>query len=55
MAKKPISILGKRPFDATPEKALELSQTVTQTEIAKLWGISHQRVSQLIKKAKGEK
>jgi len=51
MSKKVISIPGKRPADATPEKALELSLTLTQVEIAKLWNISRQRVHQLIRKA----
>jgi len=52
MKQKFITIQGKRPADATPEKALQLSKTLSQVEIAKLWGISRQRVSQLIKKAK---
>lgn len=52
MSKKVITTQGKRPADATPEKALELSATLTQVEIARLWGISRQRVNQLIKKAK---
>ncbi len=54
MSKKVISINGKRPYDATPSKALELSLTLTQADIAKLWGISRQRVHQLIQKAKAE-
>lgn len=44
-------IPGKRPADATPERALLLSQTLRVTEIAKLWGISRTRVYQLINKA----
>jgi DNA-directed RNA polymerase specialized sigma subunit len=54
MTKYQIIVEGKRPLDATPERALELSQTMKQTEIAKMWGISKQRVNQLIKKAKGK-
>ena len=54
MTKRFITINGKRPYDATPEKALELSKTLTQAEIAQLWGVSRQRVQQLIKKAKKE-
>tara|TARA_Y100000310_G_scaffold149385_1_gene148662 strand:- start:2112 stop:2276 length:165 start_codon:yes stop_codon:yes gene_type:complete len=54
MSKKVIVTQGKRPYDATPEKALELSQTISQIEIAKAWNISRQRVHQLIKKAKRE-
>jgi len=52
MRQKVITIQGKRPADATPERALELSKTLSQVEIARLWGISRQRVNQLIKKAK---
>ncbi len=47
-----VLVEGKRPIDATPEMALELSRSLKQTEIAKMWGISKQRVNQLIKKAK---
>ena len=47
-----ITITGKRPADATPEKALELSRSLTQEEIGELWGISRQRVQQLIAKAR---
>jgi predicted transcriptional regulator len=50
--KEVVTIEGKRPADATPEKALELSKNLTQEEIGKLWGISRQRVSQLIKRAR---
>ena len=52
MKKKVITIEGKRPADATPERALELSKTLTQADIARLWGISRQRVQQLIQKTK---
>jgi len=52
MGKKVISIEGKRPADATPEKALELNKAITQAEIGRAWGISRQRVNQLIKEAK---
>ena len=52
MSKKVISIEGKRPAEATPELALKLSQTLTQADIARLWGISRQRVQQLIRKAR---
>jgi DNA-binding transcriptional regulator LsrR (DeoR family) len=41
-----------RPKDATPEKALELSQHLTQAQIANAWGVSRQCVWQLIQKAK---
>ncbi len=57
MKTKVITTPGKRPADATPEKALELSKITSVREIAKLWGISRQRVYQLIWKAqiaKGE-
>ncbi len=47
-----VTVIGKRPPDATPERALELSQTLTQVEIAKLWDISRQRVNQLVMKAR---
>lgn len=43
---------GKRPADATPQKALELSKVLSVTQIGILWGISRQRVYQLIQKAK---
>jgi len=51
--KRVIVTHGKRPFDATPERALELNKTLSQAEIAKLWNISRQRVQQLVNKAKG--
>ena len=46
---------GKRPFDATPEKALELHEVLTLQEIANRWGISKQRVHQLVKKARQDR
>ena len=52
MSKKRITTEGKRPADATFEKALELSKTLSNAEIGRLWGISRERVRQLIKKAK---
>jgi len=55
MSKKVIAIQGKRPADATPEKALELSKTFTNAEIGRLWNISRERVRQLIKKANSQK
>jgi len=55
MRRKLITILGKRPADATPEKALELSKTYNNAEIGRLWNISRERVRQLINKAKNSK
>jgi hypothetical protein len=52
MRNKVVTYEGKRPIDATPERALELSKTLRVVEIAKLWGISRSRVYQLLKKAK---
>jgi len=45
---------GKRPVTATPERALELheKQGLTLVQIGLIWGITKQRVWQLIQKAK---
>ena len=45
--------LGKRPADATPEKALRMIEAgATYRELGKAWGISGQRVFQLVTKAR---
>jgi len=49
------TIEAKRPADATLERVLELRKSLTLAEIGKLWGISKQRVWQLIQKAKTKK
>ena len=51
-----IQMEQKRPLDATPERALAMNKAgVKIVEIAKLWGISPGRVSQLVTKAKNKK
>ncbi len=44
---------GKRPADATGERAIEMMESgLTQSEIARLWQVSRQRVFQLVAKAR---
>lgn len=51
-----IQMEQKRPLDATPERALAMNEAgVKIVEIAKLWGISPGRVSQLVTKAKNNR
>jgi len=52
MDKEVITTKGKRPAETTPEMALVLSETLTQEKIGIQWGISRQRVQQLIAKGR---
>ena len=52
MPKKTYEPLRIRPKKATPELALELHKNMTLQQIADDWGISKNRVWQLIQKAK---
>ena len=55
MAKKFIATIeAKRPAEATLKKVLELRKSLTLSQIAKLWGISPQRVWALEQRAKKE-
>jgi hypothetical protein len=42
---------GKRPADATPERARQLRERYSVIEIAKMWNVSRARVYQLLAKA----
>jgi hypothetical protein len=46
---KSIIVKGKRPADATPEKARELRKLMSVDEIARGWGISSARVYAILK------
>jgi len=52
MVKKKYKPERVRPKDATPEKALELSKSLTLQQIADAWGVSKNRVWQLKQQAK---
>ena len=54
MGKKIYQPLRVRPKNATPELAVELHKNMSLQQIADAWGISKNRVWQLIKKAKEE-
>ena len=51
MQRKPYVPNRARPKTATPELAIELHEKMTLQQIADAWGISKNRVWQLIKKA----
>jgi len=52
MSKKLYQPLRVRPDNATPELARELHKVMSLRQIANAWGISKNRVWQLIQKAK---
>jgi len=52
MSKKTYTPLRVRPENATPELAVELHKHMSLRQIAYAWGISKNRVWQLIQKAK---
>jgi len=52
MSRKDYKPLRVRPPNATPELAVELHKNMSLQQIADAWGISKNRVWQLIKKAK---
>jgi len=55
MTKKFIATIeAKRPAEATLKKVLELRKSLTLAQIAKLWGITPQRVWALEQRAKGK-
>jgi len=55
MPKKTYEPLRIRPQNATPELAVELHKHMTFQQIADAWGISKNRVWQLVKKANSKK
>ena len=55
MAKKSYEPLRVRPKNATPELAVKLHENISMRQIADAWGISKNRVWQLIKKANSKK
>jgi len=55
MAKKSYEPLRVRPRNATPELAIKLHENMSMQQIAAAWGISKNRVWQLIKKANSKK
>ena len=55
MVKKSYKPLRVRPKNATPELAVKLHENMSMQQIADAWGISKNRVWQLIQKANSKK